>query len=416
MIPSLGNIGDISVLFVLERIISIFLSLYPIWLPVILIMVFWNLWLQYVRAEFVEKQGSLLLEIKLPLEITRSPAALELFYSALYQTGSATFLETYWDGKVRPWFSLEMVSIGGQVHFFIWTWPKFRNYIESHLYAHYPNIEITESPDYSIGMPHDPENITMWMTQYKLSDADAVPIKTYIDYGLDKDPKEEFKIDPLVPIIEFLGSIQHGEQIWIQILFQAHRKEGLVDGRIFKKDDWKKDAMKKIQEIKKEAADSEKKINPENTFVTLTKGQIEKINAIERSIDKWPFEVMIRSGYFATTEANKIGTRLAGIINAFRQVSANNYNGFKLGQFTDFDYPWQDFRRMRRTALEKDMLDAYKKRGFFQGKYKNFNGKPFILNTEELATIFHFPGEVSKTPTFQRVMFKKAEAPSNLPI
>jgi hypothetical protein len=39
-----------------------------------------------------------------------------------------------------------------------------------------------------------------------------------------------------------------------------------------------------------------------------------------------------------------------------------------------------------------------------------------ILNTEELATIFHFPGQVAGTPTLERVPSKKAEAPSNLPI
>jgi len=41
---------------------------------------------------------------------------------------------------------------------------------------------------------------------------------------------------------------------------------------------------------------------------------------------------------------------------------------------------------------------------------------PFIMNTEELATIYHFPGEVSKTPSLSRISAKKAEPPTNLPI
>jgi len=44
------------------------------------------------------------------------------------------------------------------------------------------------------------------------------------------------------------------------------------------------------------------------------------------------------------------------------------------------------------------------------------NGKPYILTTEELATIYHFPGSVSTTPNLNRVPSKKAEAPSNLPL
>jgi hypothetical protein len=38
------------------------------------------------------------------------------------------------------------------------------------------------------------------------------------------------------------------------------------------------------------------------------------------------------------------------------------------------------------------------------------------MTTEELATIYHFPGDVSKTPTLSRITAKKAEPPANLPI
>jgi hypothetical protein len=41
----------------------------------------------------------------------------------------------------------------------------------------------------------------------------------------------------------------------------------------------------------------------------------------------------------------------------------------------------------------------------------------FILNTEELATLFHFPSEATiSTLAVSRVDVKKREAPSNLPI
>ena len=45
-------------------------------------------------------------------------------------------------GKFRPWFSLELVSIEGEVHFYIWTQPKFRKLIESQFYSQYPGVEI----------------------------------------------------------------------------------------------------------------------------------------------------------------------------------------------------------------------------------------------------------------------------------
>jgi hypothetical protein len=39
-----------------------------------------------------------------------------------------------------------------------------------------------------------------------------------------------------------------------------------------------------------------------------------------------------------------------------------------------------------------------------------------VLNAEELATMYHFPGSVASTPGIERVASKKAEAPINLPL
>ena len=47
---------------------------------------------------------------------------MELVLNTLNQTGGdGNFIDKYMKGKVRPWFSLELVSIEGNFHFFIWT-------------------------------------------------------------------------------------------------------------------------------------------------------------------------------------------------------------------------------------------------------------------------------------------------------
>ncbi len=38
-------------------------------------------------------------------------------------------------GQVRTWFSLELVSIGGEIHFFIWGRRKFADLIETQIYS-----------------------------------------------------------------------------------------------------------------------------------------------------------------------------------------------------------------------------------------------------------------------------------------
>ena len=406
-------------LFKSDFLIKVFkagLSSAPVWLPLLFAFVWFDLWLTYKRREYIKSQGSMLLEVRIPREMLKSPAAMETFLGTLFQTGVGTLLDVYFKGRVRPWFSLELVSIDGAVHFFIWLHPKFKNIIESQLYAQFPNIEIHEVADYAMGVHHDPDKYSFgWMGQFAFTKADAYPIKTYIDYGLDKDPKEEYKNDPIVPLLEFLGSLKKGEQAWIQILVQGHTKEGIKYGRISAKPDWKAAAEKEIKEIVKKGtmkAEDDKK----PSMVALTKAQQDVIAAIERTLSKPAFDSMIRAAYIAEKESfnpNNIG----GLLGSFRQFGSNTLNGFKPGWSTGYDYPWQDFRGKKKLHNEKQILEAYKRRSFFNIPFKNFHGQPFILTTEELATLWHFPSSlVAATPTLTRIPSKKAEAPSNLPI
>ncbi len=388
----------------------------PLWLPIGLGSLFMKAWLNYVQTDYIIKQGSVLLEIKLPMEVTRSPLGIEIFLTSLHQKGSPTYITTYWEGKIPPWFSLEIASIEGKIKFFVWCPVKFKNIVESQLYAHYPDIEIYEVPDYTAGVRHDPVNTPIWGTYFKLTEPDPLPIKTYIDYGLDKaDTKEEFKTDPMTSVLEFMGSLRKGEQIWLQILIRAHKKWGILEGKLVTKPEWKDKALKMIEKIRKESVLPDNNKEVQIRFPNPTKGQQEKIAGIERSLDKFAFDCAIRGMYVATKESLD-ASRFTGLIGSFRQYSSNYMNGFKLGWFTDFDYPWQDFQRVRRNAAERGMLNAYKMRSFFHTPYRYWHAQPLILTTEELATIFHFPGQVAQTPTLSRITSKKAEAPANLPI
>ncbi|MCR4311342.1 MAG: hypothetical protein NUV54_02125, partial [Candidatus Taylorbacteria bacterium] len=359
----------------------------PLWAPLVFGTTFIQLWMRYIRTDYIIKEGSVLLQVKIPKETMKSPLAMEIFFTSLYQTGTATYIETYWKGKVRPWFSMELVSEEGQVKFYIWTFKKYRNLVEAQIYAQYPDVEILEASDYMSWVPHqpDPENVPMWATYFKFSKSSVYPIRTYVDYGLDEDPKEEFKIDPMTSVLEFLGSMRKGEHVWIQIIIQAHRSMKLKDGVLFKKPDWKNKVKREIEKIREESITETRKDSDFPGMPNPTKGQQNTIAALERSVSKWPFETAIRGCYLSSKESfNPIS--ITGLIGTFRQYSANDdMNGFKLGWFTDFDYPWQDFRRMRRTQAEKEMIEAFKLRSFFQPPFRFFEQTPIILNTEELA-------------------------------
>ncbi len=370
----------------------------------------------------MREQGGVLLEIKLPRNIDKSPAAMEMVLEGLWEDVVGTLTDVYIKGRVRDWFSLEIVSIGGDVKFFIWGLKKWKNIIESRVYTHYPGAEVFEAEDYARQMFYDPTKMSMSGITTKLNKPDAYPIKTYVDYELDKGNKEQEEIvDPIVPVIEYLGSLKPGELAGIQILIQGHRKEGLQDTRIFSKPDWKEGIKKEIKNIidKESFTKSNKSANDKSQspllLTFLTKTQDKTIEAIERNAGKLAFNTMMRVVYTAPLEIfDKM--RLTGLIGSMRQFGSKNLNGIRPDKFMSIEYPWKDFRDREKKRLQRTHIDAYKRRSFFDVPYKHLSGKPYILTVEELATLFHFPGATATTPTLTRVPSKKAEAPANLPV
>ena len=401
-------------------VLKIFYYTFPVWFPLALLSILWELWLRYIRALFFAKQEYILLEIKLPRELFKSPQAMEFFVAGLYTMfGEANWYEKYWNGSVRAWFSLEIVSIDGQVHFFIWGKKGFKHQIEANLYSQFPGIEIFEVPDYTLSVIYNPEVNAIFATEFDLKEKDFFPIKTYIDYELDKNPKEEFKIDPLTPLIEAMGTLPKGHQAWIQIIIQAHSNTG-KDPKTGKPADmkWKKAAQAEIEAIIKRAkgeVGADGKTIP-GTGRYLTDTETTTIKALERSVSKVGFDVGMRFLYTAPKDVfsfNYLGGLIGGVMHFNSPL-----NGFKTARgsapkYRNFFLAWKD-RSIKRINREKQRaLDAYKRRAYFHRPYKS---PPFVLNTEEIATLFHFPGGVSATPTFTRVESRKAEAPTNLPV
>jgi hypothetical protein len=106
------------------RALSFIWVISPIWISLALLIWWFNIWMKYKQREWIAAQGSVLLEIKIPRDMFKSPLAMEIFLNTLYSTGVGTLIDVYLKGRVRNWFSLELVSTGGDVHFYI---PKCRS-------------------------------------------------------------------------------------------------------------------------------------------------------------------------------------------------------------------------------------------------------------------------------------------------
>lgn len=394
---------------VLGQVYSIIAFTALLWGPVMLVWLAQHLWLEYRRMMFIRKNYQFItLEIKLPREILKTPVAMELVLQAFYQAKSGDWFETWWQGYVKPWFSLELVSIEGSVKFFIRTPSKFKKLIESHIYAQYPDIEVLEVQDYVSLAPyiHEKEDWTLWGTEYCLNKPDPYPIKTYVDYGLDSSmTKEENKSDPMTNTIEFLGSLGRGQQVWIQILVQATTSRFKTPGAWFGHHDWKTEGKQVIKDLQAKYAG-------EFGFFKATKREGEIVNAIERSLSKPGFDCGMRALYIAKNEFFD-GTVISGVVGAFSQYNSHDLNGFKSTNKTVMNYPWSDYNDIRVNRKKKKIFDAYVRRSYFYTPHKR---TPYVLNSEELATIYHFPGGVAETPTFSRIESRKGEPPADLPI
>ncbi|MDB5239319.1 MAG: hypothetical protein JWO00_654 [Candidatus Parcubacteria bacterium] len=413
----------------LPVILHYFIPVSPILMAVGLTAIFCNVWMRYVRLKNFNSIKYTLLELKLPKDTFKSPLAMETVLHALHNTSDGSEFAQLWKGETRPWYSLEIMSVEGEVKFMIWTEDRRKNNLMSALYSQYPGIEISEQEDYAKSVQFDPKVWKIWASEFAFTKANPYPIKTYVDYGLDKDPKEEFKIDPLTHLIEWLGSLRPNEQAWFQFVVRAHKKDQKKPGTFWTKADlYREETAKEIDKLlmrdpkSKFQGTEEVQTNPDGTTKIVTKrplisgGEQDIVTAIERKLTKLPFDVCVRALYIAKRSSFDTPFGIGGCISSMKQFNAEHLNGFKPGGKQipgQLDYPWEDYKDTKRNYYSKRVLMAYRRRSAFYPPYKS---KTMVMNTEELATIYHFPGSVAATPSLDRVPSKKGTAPGNLPV
>lgn len=406
----------------------------------ILLKIAWTMWMHYIQQDFISGIKFVLLEIIPPREVLRSPKAMELFLSnALYQWSIKGGYEQYYQGAVWFWFSLEIASIEGQVHFYIRTPSRVKELIETQMYAQYPQSQVKEVEDYTLAIdeitPHSKWN--MYACEWRLEKNIAYPIKTYVDFGLDKDPKEEYKVDPISPVIELFGSMQKDEQMWLQIIIRPSKKKFHTHGTWFGTHDWVTEAKNELDKV----------VSPYTKVEHLPNGEVLKtgrtpdhlkpvIDGISKKIQKIGFDVGIRSCYVAKKEVYSNSKR-RDLRLIFRQY-ANPYLNAILrcnGTQADAYNGWLLASPETIMLLANRALHAYREREFFHLPmrhhiFSNHNvfwpisewikaylhPETFVLNAEEIATLWHFPGQILKVPTLERVESKEASPPTNLPI
>ena len=392
-------------------------------IPFLTFFVFLDAWLSFRRGQFAKSIKWQLLEIKVPKDILKTPKAMEQIFAAAHAAYSGIeFWDKYYKGKLQNWMVFELISIGGLVHFYVRTPVGFRNMLESAIYAQYPEAEIVEpTSDYLDDLPKELPNkdLDLFGNDLIFANPDCYPIRTYISF---EESVEERRLDPVSSVIEVLSRLKGDQRIFYQILIRPT------------KDDWKKEGEEVVNKLIGKKKESKPNIFNEfwvfiknlamaparvptwgapktdkaaNLMANLTSGQKLVVEGIEEKMSKIGFEATVRFMYI--DRADTFGREnIAAFNGAFRQFNTQNLNSFKPDSETATSVNKGLFKKTQTMDRKKTFYHDY--RSLKMAK------KVIILNTEELATIYHFPILGGKVPMIQRLEYKKGEPPQALPV
>jgi hypothetical protein len=396
--------------------------------PIVLFWLFKILWRKYSLGQYLSTLDYMVLEIKPPRTVERSPRVMEQIFAALHGVWSSpNYIDKFVKGKwIQAAISFEIQGVNGEMHFYVRIERKLRNFIESLIYSQYPEAEIQEVEDYTQSVPKNVPNPEwdLWGTDFKLAKNDAYPIRTYKYF---QEEVTKGMIDPLAEIADVIAGLPPGQQIWIQLVVTPEpdkdwqgavkklaaklsgkevKPEPLFIFRIFS-EIWEiiSNAFSYISTHEFDLA-AEAKKDEQPLMFKLTPGEQLILKAVEESETKKGYRTKLRFIYVGRREGFDRGF-LSGINGAMQQFNDMMLNSFTHDNETKTfaNYIWVE-PRMR--FAQRKIFNRYLDR--------DFDGPTFILNSEELATVYHMPDLSVMSPSIARVEAKKGGAPINLPV
>jgi hypothetical protein len=372
-------------------IIGLLLSWY-VWLPVVLILGYLT-WRNYQRIDAVKAVESTLLILEIPKANDKSEMAAEQLFASLHGI-LRDKTELKLNGGIQEHLSFEIASVNGQIRFYVWVPKTLQSFVEGQIYAQYPTVQIHEAEEDYVA--HERNHSVVYTGEITLAASEFLPIKTF----------QSFEVDPLAGITGTLAKLEStGEEIWVQVLARPIA------------DDWHKSADSWIKSVKGGGGSPFAFLTdgkgfdakwlfgllealwkpPEQTSggsaapKEISERDKTRISEAEKKATKLGYQVKIRLAYLGESTTNA-KLRMQAIVGTFKQYNSTNLNGFKVSS----------------TSFKSEDLAKYRSRLFIDRGY--------ILNIEELASVFHLPHTNVETPNIVWANSKTAEPPAKLPI
>ncbi len=356
-----------------------------VWMPIVAILLYLT-WRNNRKLEAVKTTDSVLLILEIPKANDKQELAAEQLFASLHGI-LRDKQELKLNKGVQEHLSFEIASVNGQIRFYAWVPSALRSFVEGQIYAQYPTVQISEAgEDY---VSHERQHNVIYTSEIILTDNEMLPIKTF----------QNFEVDPLAGITGTLAKLESsGEEVWVQILARPIA------------DDWHKASTRWINSVKNGgglfggggggwigqaigalwqppesggSSDAPKK--------ELSEREKTRIAEAEKKATKLGYQVKIRLAYLGDSQTNA-KLQMQAIVGTFKQFNSTNLNGFKIA----------------RPSFAKEDLAFYRAR--------SFTDRGFILNIEELASVYHLPHTNVETPNIVWASSKTAEPPAKLPI
>ena len=312
-------------------------------------------------------------------------SVMEQLFSSLKSTYSKKILKKILGQEI---LSFEYMAHESEILFYLVVPKNYKNLIEKQINSFYTDAIIEETTEINIFKNRKYYEETYIHTIKPF----FYPIKTY----------QKLESDPINNITNAFSKLEEDESAVIQILLKPVDDNwqwgcATISSKIMK---WKstwftlnpiKLIVWLVQALFSWWEDDKKTSSESNETSALTQ---ERAKTVDEKWDKTGFETIIK---VITTwnDKNMVSTELTNIVSAFSQFSYPGFNKFR------------NTLNHNKQKFIKNYICRYFRKPFFSQK--------MVLNTEELASIFHFPHiKYNKTPEIKWQNFKIVKAPSNI--
>lgn len=280
-------------------------------------------------------------------------------------------------------FAFEIVAHEKLVTFYVTVPRRYQEFVEQQIHAQWSDAFVEPIEDYNMFTPTG----TVVAGYLRLKRESVIPIKTY----------KEMDGDPLNALTNALAKVGESDGVALQFVVRPAMST------------WRALGLKIVRNMQQGMSFQDAKQGSKSHGWFATKADIEKskekqrerrlsaaetkmLEGIENKLSKAGLETTIRVvASAASTEEAQL--YLTNVLQAFGQ-----YNVYEYGNSFEKNIP----------SSRKGILEGFIFRTFSQPH-------SLILNTEELASLWHLPLPTSETPNIRWMSARTAPAPVNVP-